>query len=598
MPRNFTLRAAACPAFLVALSVTASAHAAHVHVHGSARLDAHLARENGLVLVRGRATDDAGDALPNAAVRARVERKADARSITVSTLGASDCDPSGHAPDAIGDDTLVLRADDAGRFCVRVSLPIDQYVLHLSIEATTLLDATSLDVPLDLSARPLTLAFDPDPREVSLDDGPVTIETRASIDDDAEGPTASVEGLLLTLNTESGSPLGSATTDLGGHARFDVDPKKLGVPGQGELHVTYRGDAERTHAEATAKILRRARVHMKPAAEITGGAPDEGIAVPLLVTTGAGDAVAGGSVEARIGSVVVGAAPVTNGKSDLRVTFAAPSTATETVQLTYLSNAPWLDGSEPVSVVVPVHPPSAWKQLPLVLAAALVALFLVLERSRKPVRALPRPAPKGEKPSEPDVQLLAPAQSPGTGWVGRVVDAHERYPIERARVAIEHVSFGAPEILESVFTDADGRFRLGHEPKTGTLALSSAGWQHRGKTLVNLEARMVIDAPLHATLKKKLPPSGEVEIALVSRKRAILDRLVEWARLRGKPYDARPEPTPAHVQRAAAGKAGDIAAWAEAIERAAYAEGEVDARVEQEIEAIAPKNEGLPRPRS
>ena len=42
--------------------------------------------------------------------------------------------------------------------------------------------------------------------------------------------------------------------------------------------------------------------------------------------------------------------------------------------------------------------------------------------------------------------------------------------------------------------------------------------------------------------------------ALVLRKRALLDRLVEWARRRGLPYDARPEPTPGHVRRAAAGE--------------------------------------------
>ncbi|MGH7285423.1 MAG: hypothetical protein ACRELY_28200, partial [Polyangiaceae bacterium] len=407
-----------------------------------------------------------------------------------------------------------------------------------------------------------------------------------------------VQGLLLTLVSESGSPLGAATTDAVGHARFQVDPKKLGPPGQGLLKASYRGDAERTQAEAVAKILRRARVHLASAQPVTGGSPDDGIALPLTVTTGKGDPVPSGSVEATIADSVIGAAPVVAGKADLRVTFAAPGTKTETVRVRYLPNAPWFDGSEAIAIDVPVNPPSAWKQLPLLAAAILVALFLIMERSRRTPRALPRPALPSSTRAEPDVQLLAPAESPGTGWTGRVIDAHERFPIERARIAIEHVSFGSPEILESVFTDAKGQFRIGHLPKTGTLALSSAGWQLRGRTLVNLEARLVIDAPLHATLKKRLPPSGEIEIALVSRKRAILDRLVEWARARGKPYDARPEPTPAHVVRAAAGKATDIAEWAEAIERAAFDTGDVDARVEQEIDAIAPKNEALPRPRS
>ena len=599
MPRNFIPRAAAGPVLALALFATHAADAARVHVHGTARIEAHMARESGLVMIRGQATDDAGDAIDHAVLKARIERKSDAHAISASALGATDCDVSAHAIEAAGDETLLLRADDAGRFCMKASLGVDQYTLHLTIDATPLLDAASLDLPLDLTARPLTLTFDPEPRELSLDDGPVDVQALATIDDDdADSAAASVQGLLLTLVTESGSPLGAATTDVGGHARFQVDPKKLGAPGQGLLKASYRGDAERTQAEAVAKILRRARVHLASAQPVTGGSPDDGIALPLTVTTANGDPVPGGSVEATIAGSIVGAAPVVAGKTDLHVTFAAPGTASETVRVRYLPNAPWFDGSETLAIDVPVNPPSAWKQLPLLAMAIVVALFLVMERSRKTARALPRPALPPAPRTEPDVHLLAPAQAPGTGWTGRVVDAHERYPIERARVAIEHVSFGAPEILESVFTDKNGQFRIGHLPKTGTLALSSAGWQLRGRTLVTLDARLVIDAPLHATLKKKLPPSGEIEIALVSRKRAILDRLVEWARMRGKPYDARPEPTPAHVQRVAAGKSTDIVEWAEAIERAAYDAGEVDARVEQEIDAIAPKNEALPRPRS
>ena len=281
----------------------------------------------------------------------------------------------------------------------------------------------------------------------------------------------------------------------------------------------------------------------------------------------------------------------------MKAVFAAPATSSVSLRLDYLPTAPWYDGSETTVVDVPVHPPSAWKQVPLYVMAIGVALFLLLERSRRTPRPVPRAPTQLPPKGEPDVHVVATAKATGQGWTGRVIDAHERTPIERARVAIEHVSFGAPEILESVVTDADGRFTIGHQAKKDQLGLSSLGWNHRGRTLVDLDARLVIDAPLHATLKKRLPPSGEVEIALVSRKRAILDRLVEWARLRGKPYDARPEPTPAHVVRAAQGKEGTIGEWAAAIEHAAYAPGDVDARVEQEIEAIAPTNDPLARPR-
>ena len=82
----------------------------------------------------------------------------------------------------------------------------------------------------------------------------------------------------------------------------------------------------------------------------------------------------------------------------------------------------------------------------------------------------------------------------------------------------------------------------------------------------------------------------ELRIALVTRKRKLLERLVAWARRMGSPYDARPEPTPGHVRRAA--KDGQVAGWAAAVEQAAFGGGDVDERVELEVSALAPEHEG------
>ena len=57
------------------------------------------------------------------------------------------------------------------------------------------------------------------------------------------------------------------------------------------------------------------------------------------------------------------------------------------------------------------------------------------------------------------------------------------------------------------------------------------------------------------------------------------------AQVRG--FDVRPEATPGHVKRVASGEAG-TARWADAVERAAFGPGDVDARIEQEIERLAP----------
>jgi hypothetical protein len=87
-----------------------------------------------------------------------------------------------------------------------------------------------------------------------------------------------------------------------------------------------------------------------------------------------------------------------------------------------------------------------------------------------------------------------------------------------------------------------------------------------------------------------LPHSGELDVALLLRRRALLDRLVAWARSRGKPFDARPEPTPGHVRRAA-GKELPVAQWADAVERAAYGGTPVDADAEGKVDRLAPAPE-------
>jgi len=39
---------------------------------------------------------------------------------------------------------------------------------------------------------------------------------------------------------------------------------------------------------------------------------------------------------------------------------------------------------------------------------------------------------------------------------------------------------------------------------------------------------LVAEGTLHAGLKRPLPPAGELDVALVLRRRAVLDRLVAW----------------------------------------------------------------------
>jgi hypothetical protein len=143
-------------------------------------------------------------------------------------------------------------------------------------------------------------------------------------------------------------------------------------------------------------------------------------------------------------------------------------------------------------------------------------------------------------------------------------------------VWVDRGTFDGRSVLASVGTDAQGSFEL--PPIAGIVG----------------DEQIAVEAPLHARLVQPLPPAGELSIALVLRRRALLARLVTWARKRGRPFDMKPEPTPGHVRRTAA-EDFQTARWADAVEKAVFGAGEVDARTEREIERMAPV-EGRPGP--
>jgi hypothetical protein len=220
-------------------------------------------------------------------------------------------------------------------------------------------------------------------------------------------------------------------------------------------------------------------------------------------------------------------------------------------------------------LVQPVRVPSAWSKVPLLVAAVAAMAWLVLARvpPRTPAGKGPPPYPGEGIPARAQASLthLGPSAS---GWTGRVIDAHDAYGLGGARVAIERPNFEGVEILAQTIADAHGAFEL---PPREALP---------GDVLV-------VEGPLHAALRRPLPPVGGLTVQLLLRKRVLLERLVAWARRRGKPFDARPEPTPAHVRGAAAADL-EVARWANAVEQAAFGGTVVDERVQHAVDGLAP----------
>jgi len=104
------------------------------------------------------------------------------------------------------------------------------------------------------------------------------------------------------------------------------------------------------------------------------------------------------------------------------------------------------------------------------------------------------------------------------------------------------------------------------------------------------DARLVVEAPEHSKLEQALPLPGVLRIALVTRRRTLLERLVRWAQRTGAPFDAQPEPTPGHVRRAAfRAQDEEIEDWARGVESAVYGPTMVDEQLETQLVAGEPR---------
>jgi hypothetical protein len=553
-----------------------------VRVKGSARIDAQAARAAGKLVLSGMVLDDAGLPLADGHLTVTIARAAAPGATTLfrgtSPEGCSD----GAPPPVLMDGGLLsLPTDEVARFCTRLTLPTDRYLVHLASLPTALVDGARLDLTVDLALEPVTLRFDPERSLLSLDDDTTGLEVVASTEDD--GVTTAAVGIPLVLANESGTPLGSAMTNASGRARFTVDSARLGAPGPGELRVSFAGSS---HAGASTRgmgVERRTGVTLSSTDAVDGtlpaGSPDDGVVVrlraePRCATRGC-IGWPSGTIEARLGETIVGAATLNRGEARLLLTFGMPASSEVALRLRYLPDAPWYPPGGELALTLPVHAPRPWKKMPLALAGLAVIGWLVLARLPAGRRIAHPARSKGCPRLLPDagVELLR-AGSAAHGWTGRIRDAHDGLAIGGARIAVERPGFQSVEVLGQAFARPDGGFAL-------------------PPLAVRLGDVLLAEAPLHSALRRPIPAPGELDVALVLRKRALVDRLVIWARRRGAPFDATPESTPGQVRRAAAADLS-IARWADAVERAAYGGGVVDEPAQRAIDGLAPADPADP----
>jgi hypothetical protein len=579
-------------AWIVSLARTAQPHvmfpsyatygAPRIQLKGHTRVEATVttASKGSVTILSGAVTDDASNAAPSR-VALRVVRGTDAGAndadVAIGSASPESCGPSTDSAGRMAIETpsrLVLWTDASARFCVRLVLVPDRYVAILDVSGAPLLDDATIAVPLDLLRKNLTLTFDPEPSAFSIDDNAVAVVVTASTEE--EGRAKPAADLTIELSAETGLGIGGATTDASGHARFSVPSSRIGPPGPGELRASFSGDADTGPASRVTSVERRTVVRLvvpdARAGVLPAGGPEDGIDLRVRAIADCSSrgcrTLPSGIVTARVDDAVVGAAALVNGEARIAVHVAAPDVRPLAIALRYVPGAPWFRTSGDLLVVQPVGGPSRWGRIGTVLAgfAALgwfVAMRIRIPQRRDPMRPAGDPGPvvAGIRHVEAD---------PSTrGWSGRIVDAHDSSRISGATVRVERASFTTSEVIAQVLSDSLGEFSLPLEQ-----ALPSD--------------RLVIESCHHVEFEHPLPRPGVLEIALVLRRRALLDRLVDWARRRGSPFDARPEPTPAQV-RVAASSEPSVARWADAVERAAFGGVQVDSAAQAEVDRLDPE---------
>ena len=498
--------------------------------------------------VRATLSDEVGRPLSGSEVRIRA----------ISANGSSTLHRCGDPRGEAGAE-LLLNTDKAGRVCITVTgMPEGNVELGFQ-DARGYLERTSRVVHLpDSVATSFEVGFDPPLTTLSLD-RPVQELGLVARARGAAIPPAATELQLSMVADGDERELGRAALDgLGEVHRLSLVSGSFGQPGPARLIGRLRARSGEELAQASTAITRTATVALQVGAG--GDETTEPGATLMVHAASALGPTPSGVVEARSRGLSVAAARVINGVATLNLPAAPAALLGGTLTIEYVGEgAGWLSGP-PIELRV-LAPGPSYGRYALWIAAALLAALAVVRSWRRPPRSRPLEATIPPR-SRASVEVLEPFGA-GGGYAGHVRDAHDGAGISPAVV-----SFIAPgshgSVLLQVRTASGGSFRV-----------ENSGFP--AGTLVE------VTAPLHATLTAPLPVPGVIELSLISRRRALMERLVRWAERRGKPWTRLTgEPTPAQIAAVASNEAEpDVERWARGLERLAFGPTPPDAASEQ-----------------
>lgn len=529
-----------------------AANGVQVTIQAQPRFETESPRARGAgIEIEARLIDDTGAPLGGARVRVDITETAAPPPFEPCSAEAR---PSRRA------DTLVTGAD--GRLCVRVldakpsgvlALSYDGDGLHLAARAELALHAARSELALSFRAPSLELDLDQPLHRLELKYAGAAPDTHLSLE------------LALHEPSHQTTLAGSEWLQTKDTLAFTLRSEDLGAPGPARLIARFPGSAEHLPTQAEAVALRVARVTLEGAVL---GLDESGVDVEVTAHTRAGPPTSG-SIQASIAGAPVATTSLVDGQGRLHLPRLTP--LPRAVLLTYRADdAWWLPGAPLELELSGARAGSAtarWPWLVMLMPIAYVC-------SRALQRPAPRKPPRRPRPHAPRPALASrePPTEPISGWLGTVRDAHEGTPVVGARVEAVLPSMRAAASAVRALTDAAGRFALPALPEP-----------------VGEGARLKVWAPLHTEVDRPLPPHGRVDIALISRRRSLLRRLVRWARSMGPPWHQATEPTPKEIVDVAL-RRGELATarWAEAVEVAAFGSTDVDEAHEAALRAREP----------
>jgi hypothetical protein len=546
-----------------------SASSTRLRVLARSEIRAQASRDADALELEGRLVDDAGEPLAARSVVIALLRR---DGVNVPVVEPISCGRSRMMPSR-EPESVTIETDVDGRFCARVrsDSEVDRARLRFAGDMTRAAAETTAPIRDGRATRrDVFLTFDAPPEWLDLDRPQVDVS--ASMQPSPEQFALLGRPLppsVLSVLDERDTVVAEGAIGGDGRARLSLATSKLQGPGEGTLRLKLRGADDVQPIESAHRVLRRATVQLRSASAPTWSDSESEIEIFVEATTSRGR-VEEGAIESSLDGVSIGASSIDHGRARVLARLPKGSDG-RTLHLHFLASTPFLRDGAGLDITVPSVAPRRWRAIALgCLALALCAwVGSGWRRSnarrtfRREERA--RPAVTGT----PDVAVIASATQ-ADGWHGVVLDAHDGTPIHDAVIHVRVPSFAGDGVIASGSSDATGSFLLSGAHVAG--------------------ARIHVNAKHHSPLDASLPSSGRLQISLITRRRALLDRLVSWARSRGAPFDgSRSEPTPADVRLAAREVGESVEVWTARVESAAFGPSPVDEATEQAIRSLEPR---------